>query len=434
MNNSLLKRIGNIFCAPNIDLRVRLFHILAMGGFTTGVLVVIISIPNGVHPINILANLLSAVLSIILLLYSQKTGRYQLCYVITILAVFIVFFPVMFFTAGGYHSGMPSFFVFATAFTVFMLEGRKAVIFSVAELLLYIGLCLFAYYHPDTVTAFEEEPELLTDTIVGFASASLVLGVCLFLHLRLYNEQQRVLAQQNSFLDQSNRAKNEFLANMSHEMRTPLTVISVNVQTVAKLLDRMGTTALESDTKGLLGSAQSEVMRLSRMVSGMLTLSTMSNGTDKTAVDLSLLLESSAETLRISLEHNGNHLNTDIQEDLKVFGNADLLTQVITNLIANAGKHTTNGVITLKARKAVGEITVMVADTGSGIHPTLLPHIFERGTTTGGTGIGLYLCKTIIESHGGRIWVESKVNDGTSIYFSLSTYGGQFAEGVYRNE
>jgi signal transduction histidine kinase len=430
----MIKRIFNNLFAPGLSLRVRLFHILAIGGFATSLIVAITSVPNGVHPLNTLVNLLSAVLAVILLVYSKKTGRYQVCYVITIVAVFIGLFPVMFFTAGGYHSGMPSFFVFATAFTIFMLKGRLAIVFSIGELILYVGLCLIAYFYPKTVTAFHDETVVLTDIIVGFTSVSLVLGICLFLHLRFYNEQQRLLAQQNAILDLANKGKTEFFANTSHEMRTPLTVISVNVQTVAKMLDRMGTTALEPETRRLLDSAQSEVMRLSRMMGGMLTLATMSNGTDRSAVNLSSLLESSAETLRLSLEHHGNRLITNIEKDLKVFGNADLLTQVVTNLIANAGKHTTKGTITLTARSEMGEITVMVSDTGSGINPKLLYHIFERGTTTGGTGIGLFLCKTIIESHGGRIWVESKLNLGTSIFFSLSTYGGQFTEGGYRDE
>jgi signal transduction histidine kinase len=158
----------------------------------------------------------------------------------------------------------------------------------------------------------------------------------------------------------------------------------------------------------------------------MLTLATMSNERERAAVDLSSLLQSSAETLRLSLEHKGNRLVTDIGADLKIFGDADLMTQVVTNLIGNAAKYTVNGTIALNASKEGGEIIVTITDNGSGIDPQLLPHVFERGTTTGGTGIGLFLCKTIIESHRGKIWVESTVGVGTSVYFSLPIYGGQF--------
>jgi signal transduction histidine kinase len=429
MMKNKIKGIFNSFFAPNIDLRVRLFHILAMGGVAAGLGITILSLINDADPVNILVNFISMVVSLVLLVYSRKTGRYQICYIITILAIFGILFPAMFFSAGGYHSGMPSFFIFATVFTIFMLEGRTAMILSVAELLLYVGLCLIAYFHPESVTFFEGEEALLFDIILGFVSVTLILGACLFLHFRLYNQQQKQLAQQNAILERSSKAKTEFLANMSHEMRTPLTVISVNVQTVGKILDKIGTTDLESETKGLLSSAQSEIMRLSRMVGGMLTLATMSNERERAAVDLSSLLGSGAETLRLSLELKGNRLVTDIAANLKVFGDADLLTQVVTNLIGNAAKYTVNGMITLNAYREGSEITVTVTDTGSGIDPQLLPHVFERGTTTDGTGIGLFLCKTIIESHRGKVWVESTVGVGTSVYFSLPIYGGQFTTG-----
>jgi signal transduction histidine kinase len=429
MMKNKIKRIFNSYFAPNIDLRVRLFHILALGGVAAGLGMTLLAVFNDADPVNTAVNLLSTVLSLALLVYSRKTGRYQVCYMITIAAIFMGMFPMMFFSAGGYHSGMPSFFIFATVFTIFMLEGRKAMLFSVAELVLYVGLCLIAYFHPELVTFFEGEQALLIDIIVGFVSVTLILGACLFLHFRLYNQQQKLLAEQNAILERSSKAKTEFLANMSHEMRTPLTVISVNVQTVSKILDKIGATDLESETKGLLGSAQSEIMRLSRMVSGMLTLATMSNERERAAVDLSSLLKYGAETLQLSLEHKGNRLVTNIAANLRVFGDADLLTQVVTNLIGNASKYTVNGTIALNAWREGGEITVKITDTGSGIDSQLLPRIFERGTTTGGTGIGLFLCKTIIESHRGKIWVESTVGVGTSVYFSLPIYGGQFTPG-----
>jgi signal transduction histidine kinase len=69
---------------------------------------------------------------------------------------------------------------------------------------------------------------------------------------------------------------------------------------------------------------------------------------------------------------------------------------------------------------------VTVTDTGTGIAAELLPHVFERGVSTGGTGFGLYLCKTVVESHGGRIWIESTPGSGTTTRFALPTYEGQF--------
>ena len=69
---------------------------------------------------------------------------------------------------------------------------------------------------------------------------------------------------------------------------------------------------------------------------------------------------------------------------------------------------------------------VTVKDTGDGISAELLPRVFERGVSAGGTGFGLYLCKTVVESHGGRIWIESEPGSGTTVSLALPTYEGQY--------
>ena len=92
----------------------------------------------------------------------------------------------------------------------------------------------------------------------------------------------------------------------------------------------------------------------------------------------------------------------------------------------NAATHTQLGEVALKAEKAGHEILVTVRDTGAGISAELLPHVFERGVSTGGTGFGLYLCKTVVESHGGRIWIESTPGSGTEVTVALPAYEGQF--------
>jgi signal transduction histidine kinase len=212
-------------------------------------------------------------------------------------------------------------------------------------------------------------------------------------------------------------------------MRTPLTIISVNVQTAIEIMEDMGVAEKEPEAGKLLQTAQDEIMRLARMVGGMLTLTSLSEGSEKGIVDLTALLSSSAEMLRLSLQQRGNTLATNIGTGLRVFGSADLLAQVVTNLLQNAGKHTANGTITLSAEKIGTIITVTVSDTGSGIPAELLPRVFERSVSgDGGTGFGLYLCKTIVESHGGRVWIESEHGRSTAVHCSLPHYEGQFGD------
>jgi len=425
MKNRLTQFISTFF-GTGLDFRVRLFNVLAMGGTVISLAMVLVGIVIKTGSGNIVANFISAVLSYALLCYSRRTGRYQLCYLITIVAIFLVLFPIMFFSAGGYHSGMPSFFVFAVSFTILMLEGKRAIVMSALEIFLYLAICMIAFRYPQLVNAWDTEPDLLADVMVGFVSVSAVLGTMLYLHFKLYNEQQKRLDEQNHILDRASRAKTEFLSNTSHEMRTPLTVISVNIQTVAEILEDMDEAVKDGEAAELLQSAQQEIMRLARMVGGTLTLAAMSENTDKQAVDFSTLLRSSTEMFTLHLQKRGNTLISKIAEGLTVFGNADLLAQVVANLLQNAGAYTQQGEITLKAKKAGHEILITVTDTGAGISAELLPHVFERGVSAGGTGFGLYLCKAIVESHGGRIWIESKHGSGTVVNLALPTYEGQF--------
>jgi signal transduction histidine kinase len=140
---------------------------------------------------------------------------------------------------------------------------------------------------------------------------------------------------------------------------------------------------------------------------------------------INALLTNSAEAYRAILEKRGNKLNLAISGGMeRVYGNADQLIQVMVNLLSNANRHTKDGVISVEAEDG-DSIKVTVTDSGSGIAPELLPHVFERGVSgRGGTGIGLPICKKIIESHGGTSVVESDPDKGTAVRFTLPVYRG----------
>ncbi|MDR1165007.1 MAG: HAMP domain-containing histidine kinase [Deltaproteobacteria bacterium] len=412
------------FIDPRLHIRVRLFNVLAIGGTLISLAIGGVGAAVKSGPLNLAVTFAVAALSFALLAYSRLTGRYQACYLLSITVIFLLAFPVLFFAVGGYESGMPSFFIFAVAFTIFMLEGKKALFFALGELILYVGCCALAYARPDAVRVqFSDELGRVLDVASAFTLVSLVLGASLYLHFKLYNDQKALLDRRNEILAKASQAKTEFLANSSHEMRAPLTVISVNVQTVAEILEDLG--VRDPEVEELLQSAQSEIMRLARMVGGMLTLASMSESPDKEVLDLSSLLQSGAETFRLNLSQRGNVLLTEVEPGLKAFGSADLLAQVTANLLQNANAHTENGTISLRAARVGREIVVAVRDTGEGVSPELLPRVFERGVSAKGTGFGLYLCKTVVESHGGRVWLESELGGGATASLSLPAYEGQ---------
>ena len=422
--NKLLSLIRGSFLDKSLDLRIRLFNILAMAGVVVSLVSAFVSAAMGEKLQNAAVYLIFALLASALLWYASKSGRYQLCYMITIVAIFLIGFPFFFFNNGGYYGAIPYFFIFALVFTAFMLEGKTAFLMVGVEMLLYVGLCLYAYFFFIPEDFYISSRNVMITSVFGFVVVGLALSIVMLLQFQLYNEQQKKLDEQNHILQRASRAKTEFLSNTSHEMRTPLTVISVNVQTAAEILEDME--VKDAEPAELLQSAQQEIMRLARMVGGMLNLASMSENTDKQTVNLSTLLRSSTEMFSLHLQKRSNLLKTDIADGLEVYGNADLLAQVVANLLQNAAAYTEQGEITLRAEKTGREILVAVADTGTGISAELLPHVFERGVSTGGTGFGLYLCRTVVESHGGRIWIESTQGSGTRLTFALPAYEGQF--------
>ena len=222
--------------------------------------------------------------------------------------------------------------------------------------------------------------------------------------------------------------KREFLQDMSHEMKSPLTVIATGIDYTDQQIREEKIDVPKS--RAALGKIRNETQRLGRMVESMVHLSVISEkGENRKRVNFALLLESGAEAFRLTLEKRNNTLTVQIAPDLPdVFVEKDKFTQVIANLFSNAAKHTRGGRVFLTADFDHAYITVRMADTGDGVSPAILPRVFQRGVSgKGGTGYGLYICKTIVEAHGGTIEMESDLGKGTAVTFSVPVYGGQEA-------
>jgi PAS domain S-box-containing protein len=214
--------------------------------------------------------------------------------------------------------------------------------------------------------------------------------------------------------ERSNRAKDEFLATLSHELRSPLSAaLSWTHMLRRGQLDREKTArALETieRTTRLQVRLIEDLLDISRIVSGKLTVETG-------VVDLRAVIESAVEATRGAVD--ARQLRFAVEppaELLLVAGDAARLEQVFGNLLANAIKFTpAGGAITIAWRRVDGDVETTVRDTGIGIAPEVMPHIFDRfrqadSSTTrrhGGLGLGLAIVRHLIELHGGSIRAES---------------------------
>lgn len=420
----VLIRLIEKYLSPELDFRVRLFNALAMTGVMVSLFVTVASILNGESFGNVIMNMSSGAVAYGLLRYASKTGRYQQCYMITVIGIFIVLFSIIFFIGGGYFSSMPYYLIFAVVFTALMLEGKRALIMMFVEMIIYCGLFAGAYLWPETVTKLQSERAVVIDLIIGFFIVCTALGLTVFLQFRLYNKQQRMLAEQNVY-------KTRFLSNISHELKTPLTVIRSHIQYVEQsIMDHPEAEDVQRVTK-LIGS---EAEHLALMVSQLLDISRIDEG----RMQIELREESMIEIIQAALDryypvfskrHNKLIFRPE-GEVPPVHCDRTRISQVLVNLISNAAGHTWGGEISVLVKSEGGNIVVQVKDNGEGIAKERLPYLFDRYyshmqrevTSTGrdtGTGLGLHICKYIIESHQGRIWIESRLGHGTDVFFTL---------------
>jgi PAS domain S-box-containing protein len=228
-------------------------------------------------------------------------------------------------------------------------------------------------------------------------------------------------------LETANRMKDDFLATVSHELRTPLNAILgwVRMLRTDSVRPEKRQHALETIERNASVQSQliEDLLDVSRIITGKLRL-------DVTTVDLASVVESAVEAVRPAATAKGVVLVHNVAANAgPVIGDPDRLQQVIWNLLANGVKFTPRGgTVSVRVLKQDGLIDIVVADTGQGIAPEFLPHVFERfrqadATTTrkyGGLGLGLAIVRSIVELHGGNARVESRGRgQGTTFIVSL---------------
>ncbi len=242
-------------------------------------------------------------------------------------------------------------------------------------------------------------------------------------------------------LQEQDKVKTEFLSTVSHELRTPLALVLGFAKIIGKKLDDSIFPIITVDDKKVqkvtkqvkdnINIIVSEGKRLTALIDDLLDISKIEAGEVEWKMEKISVTDIVEQALNVAsnlLVEKNLKLIKDIEGSLPtIMCDKDRLIQVVINLISNAVKFTKEGSITCRARKADSKVIISIIDTGRGIKKDDQEKIFEKFKQVGdtltdkpkGTGLGLLICKQIVEHHDGRIWVESEPGKGSSFSFTI---------------
>ena len=435
---NFIKRVLGKYFNKDLELNVRLFNLLAIGGIAVSIISALHSILGSISVLGGIINFSAAVCSYLLMYFVHKTRKYTVGFISTVVGVFMGLFGVLFFSMGGITGSMPYFFIFAIVFTFLTLQGKLLYFIVSIQIIYYIGICILAYQYPEMVTPFESPRQQLFDLIIGFVLSGLSLGIIFFAYIQTYRVQQRIVEEAKRTADKANAAKSDFLANMSHEIRTPINLMLGMNEMILR----------ESETEQVLEYArnvQNAGEQLLLLVNQVLDFSKIESGkmeVVENTYDIRELIHELFTMGKIHAEKKNLKFELELDENLplKLYGDEKHIHQIIINLISNAIKYTRTGIVTLSV-VAIPEsverilLEVTVTDTGIGIKEKDLPFLFNsfervdinNNRSIEGSGLGLTIINNLLDMIGGTILVDS-------IYGSGSTFKVTIPQGVVSSE
>lgn len=368
-----------------------------------------------------------------------------------ILTVCVVMYPGLPLTPLFSLLTLPAAFLLTRWAAAFIALGSAAVIVAVAQiypgtesleiyalaLFMIVSLTIFSWLLAEPLkmalrwawVAYEQAQQKMSEARerqveLGLATKSLNESL---LQLEDLNRQ---IVEARAVAIEAQRLKSEFAAAVSHELRTPLNLIIGFSEMLIQPRRPRAATQLSASSQKHLQTIYRNACHISHLIDDILDLSQIDAhrlALHKEIISLAGVVDEALGVVRDLFEDEGLYLRVEVSSDLPaVLADPTRVRQILINLLGNASRFTDTGGVTIRACYDNNQAVVAVSDSGVGIPPGDLPYVFEEfrqfgERKRGGSGLGLSICKRLIELHGGNMWVESVVGKGSAFSFSLPT-------------
>ena len=377
-----------------------------------------------------LASLMGVAVGVVILTILVRMDKIKVAKIAIALVLVLFLRPAAFFTKGGVDNGTMVMMLLGSYYLIMVLDGVFRIVICLIDTSLLVTCGVIAYHHPEYLTAYYRKSNY-TNSFVQYIIGLVVLTILISFWTRILQKETRLAEEKTKELEELNRSQNRFFSSMSHEIRTPInTVLGLN-EIILRQED--ASEEIKKDARNIQGAGR----LLLALINDILDVSKIEAGKmDIVPVDynVSSLLSEIVNMIWLKAEEKGLKFEVDIDPGVPevLFGDEVRIKQILINLLNNAVKYTKEGSVSLHMECETGDgrdalLKINVSDTGMGIKPDALPHLFdtfqrvdeEKNRYIEGTGLGLSIVKQLVELMEGEITVNSVYGQGSIFSVTL---------------
>ncbi len=377
-----------------------------------------------------LASLMGVAVGVVILTILVRMDKIKVAKIAIALVLVLILRPAAFFTKGGVDNGTMVMMLLGSYYLIMVLDGVFRIVICLIDTSLLVTCGVIAYHHPEYLTAYYRKSNY-TNSFVQYIIGLVVLTILISFWTRILQKETRLAEEKTKELEELNRSQNRFFSSMSHEIRTPInTVLGLN-EIILRQED--ASEEIKKDARNIQGAGR----LLLALINDILDVSKIEAGKmDIVPVDynVSSLLSEIVNMIWLKAEEKGLKFEVDIDPGVPevLFGDEVRIKQILINLLNNAVKYTKEGSVSLHMECETGDgrdalLKINVSDTGMGIKPDALPHLFdtfqrvdeEKNRYIEGTGLGLSIVKQLVELMEGEITVNSVYGQGSIFSVTL---------------